>query len=279
MFQRPVRDRGEVQTMRSWLRLTLAVAIALAAGEFAVGCGGGSSSSDTGTLTVGSDIPYPPFEEGQPPDYAGFDIDLVNAISDEIGRDVEYQDTEFDTIFRDLAQGKFDMVASATTITPEREQTVDFSDPYYLSEQAIVVTSDSDVKSVDDLDGLTVSVQQGTTGQAYVKDQTDASEVRPFPTGPDAVNAAKAGTADAAVLDLPVAQDAVAKESGLEIATSIPTDEEYGFVFQQDDDDLREEVNDALQKLKDDGTYAQIYKKWFKEEPPEEVLTATNEPK
>jgi len=264
------------------MRVVAALVAAVAAVGIAAGCGGGDDNGgggDTEALTVGSDIPYPPFEQGKAPNYTGFDVDLLNAIAQDMGREVTYEDTSFDTIFRDLAQGKFDMVASATTITAEREQTVDFSNPYYLSEQALVVPTGSDIKTVDDLSGLTVAVQQGTTGQAYVEDETDAGEVRQFPEGPDAINAVKTGTSDAAVIDLPVAQDAVEKAGGVEVATSIPTDEEYGFVFQQDDDTLREDVNASLKNVEDDGTYAEIYKKWFGQEPPKEVFTATNEPK
>ena len=127
----------------------LLAALAIAAlAVLAAGCG----SSDNGTtgegggggekLTVGSDVPYPPFEEfgKTKTEFKGFDVELVEAIGAKIGRTPEFKDTSFDTIFRDLAQGKFDMVASATTITDEREETVDFTNPYYLpSAQSIVV--------------------------------------------------------------------------------------------------------------------------------------------
>jgi polar amino acid transport system substrate-binding protein len=263
-------------------RLAIALVAALALAGIAAGCG---SSSDTTSgsggeaLTVGSDIPYPPFEQGKAPNYTGFDIDLVNAMAKEMGRDVTYEDTSFDTIFRDLAAGKFDMVASATTITAEREQTVDFTNPYYLSEQALVVPTGSDIATVDDISGATIAVQQGTTGQLYVEDETDAGEIRKFPAGPDAINAVKTGTSDAAVIDLPVAQDAVSKTEGIEVATSIPTDEQYGFVVQQDDTELLDDLNNALKSIEDDGTYTEIYKKWFDQEPPKEVFSATNTPK
>jgi polar amino acid transport system substrate-binding protein len=263
-------------------RLAIALVAALALAGIAAGCG---SSSDTTSgsggeaLTVGSDIPYPPFEQGKAPNYTGFDIDLVNAMAKEMGRDVTYEDTSFDTIFRDLAAGKFDMVASATTITAEREQTVDFTNPYYLSEQALVVPTGSDIATVDDISGATIAVQQGTTGQLYVEDETDAGEIRKFPAGPDAINAVKTGTSDAAVIDLPVAQDAVSKTEGIEVATSIPTDEQYGFVVQQDDTELLDDLNNALKSIEDDGTHTEIYKKWFDQEPPKEVFSATNTPK
>ena len=167
--------------MPSNSRLTalLAAVAVFAVAAFAAGCGS-SNSGTTGSgegggeaLVVGSDVPYPPFEEfgKTKTEFTGFDIELMEAIAEKIGRTAEFQDTSFDTIFRDLAQGKFDMVASATTITPEREETVDFTNPYYLSEQAILVKKGNANLTAKDLEGLTVGVQQGTTGEEYVEDE------------------------------------------------------------------------------------------------------------
>lgn len=260
----------------------LAILVTAALAVFAAGCGddndgGGGEAGGGGTLTVGSDIPYPPFEQGKAPNYTGFDVELVEAMAAKIDRTARFQDTSFDTIFRDLAQGKFEMVASATTITPEREENVDFTNPYYLSEQALLVKEGSDLKSVEELAGTTVGVQQGTTGQEFSEEETDAADVRAYPEGPDAVNALVAGTVDAVVIDLPVAEDAVAKQGGVEISTSIPTDEQYGFVVAEGKEELLDELNKALEEVKDDGTYAEIYERWFKRAPPKEVLSATHE--
>jgi ABC-type amino acid transport substrate-binding protein len=267
------------------LRLTAVAAVfAIAAVGVGAGCGGDDDDNGggggnelglikEGQLLVGTDTPFPPFEIGQPPNITGYDIEVVNAIAQKLGLDVTYQDTSFDTIFRDLAQGKFDMVVAATTITPEREQKVDFSDPYYAADQALVVAPGSDIKTVEDLDGKTVGAQDGTTGEAYANDETDASEVRGFPEGPDAINALKAGQVDATVIDQPVAQDALDKEGGIEIPTIIPTGELYGLPTPQDSDALREQINTALQELKDDGTLKGLYQKYFKIDPPQQVLT------
>src|SRR3954454_17139861 len=180
-------------------RLTALFAVLLLAlaSVAAIGCGGGSDSTTGGEgstsagsgggepLTVGSDIPYPPFEQGKSGKYTGFDIELMEAIAEKIGRKAEFQDTSFETIFRDVAQGKFEAVISAATITEEREQAVDFSNPYYLSEQAVLVKEGSDVKSLEDLEGKTVAAQQGTTGQELAKEEL-GGEIRPYPEGPDA---------------------------------------------------------------------------------------------
>ncbi len=263
-------------------RLT-AFLVTLAVGAsvlIAAGCGGSSSGGGGEKLTVGSDVPYPPFEEfgKSKTEFKGFDIELVEAIAEKIDRKVEFQDTSFDTIFRDLAQGKFDMVASATTITPEREKTVDFTNPYYLpSAQAIVVAKGSEVKSEADLKGKTIGVQQGTTGEEYVEEEVDAGEVRTYPQGPDTIPALKSGTIDAVVIDRPVAEKAIEEDSGIEISAGIETEEEYGFVVQQGDEELLDELNEGLKEVLDDGTYTRIYEKWFDKPPPEGVSSATHE--
>jgi polar amino acid transport system substrate-binding protein len=231
---------------------------------------------DEGKLLVGTDTPFPPFEIGQPPDITGYDIEVVDDVAKRLGLEVTYQDTSFDTIFRDLAQGKFDLVVAASTITAEREGTVDFSDPYYRANQALVVTTGSDISSVDDLEGATVGAQDGTTGEIYANDETPASEVRGYPEGPDALNALRGGQVDAVIIDEPVAQEVIEKQGGIEI-TQIPTGELYGLPVAEDDDALLDEVNKALKEMKDDGTLAKLYDKYFGVKPPPQVLEGTNE--
>jgi polar amino acid transport system substrate-binding protein len=275
--------------MRSNSRLTaLFAAVALLSlAAFAAGCGSSDNSTTGGaggggeTLTVGSDVPYPPFEEfgKTKTEFKGFDIELVEAIAEKIGRTPEFKDTSFDTIFRDLAQGKFDMVASATTITDEREETVDFTNPYYLpSAQSILVTKgNSDLKTAKDLEGLIVGVQQGTTGEEYVEEEIDTKELRTYPQGPDTIPALKAGTIDAVVIDRPVAEKAVEADSGIEISGGIETEEQYGFVVQQGDEELLDELNEALSEVIDSGEYETIYKKWFHKPVPPGIGTTTHE--
>jgi polar amino acid transport system substrate-binding protein len=268
-------------------RLTalLAVFILAIASLAVVGCGDSDDDTTAGggggggePLTVGSDIPYPPFEMGKAPNYEGFDIELMEAIAERMGREAQFQDTSFDTIFRDLAQGRFEAVASATTITDEREETVDFTNPYYFSEQAILVKEGGDeIEDASELSGLTVGVQQGTTGEEFVEEEGDAGEVRAYPQGPDAVNALKSGVLDAVVIDIPVAENAV-EAGGVEVSAAIPTEEEYGFVVAQGEEELLEEMNKALEELKDDGTFTELHEKWFKRPPAKALLNATHEP-
>ena len=275
--------------MSSNSRLTALLAtLAFAAlAVFAAGCGDSDDDGTTGaggggeTLTVGSDVPYPPFEEfgKTKTEFKGFDIELVEAVAEKLGRTPEFKDTSFDTIFRDLAQGKFDMVASATTITDEREETVDFTNPYYLpSAQSIVVNQgESDLKKDQDLEGLVVGVQQGTTGEEYVEEEIDTKELRTFPQGPDTIPALKVGTIDAVVIDRPVAENIIEADPDLEISGGIETEEQYGFVVQQGDEDLLDELNDALGEVIDSGEYETIYKKWFHKPVPPGIGTTTHE--
>jgi polar amino acid transport system substrate-binding protein len=275
--------------MRSTRSSLLIVALALLALPLlAAGCGGGGDETTGGgggggeTLTVGSDVPYPPFEEfgKTKTEFKGFDVEVVEAIAAKIGREPEFIDTSFDTIFRDLAQGKFDMVASATTITDEREETVDFTNPYYLpSAQSIVVKKGaSGLASAKDLEGKVVGVQQGTTGEEYVEEEIDTKELRSFPQGPDTIPALKAGTIEAVVIDRPVAENIIEADSDLEISGGIETEEQYGFVVQQGDEELLDELNEGLKEVIDSGEYETIYKKWFHKPVPPGIGTTTHEP-
>lgn len=231
-----------------------------------------------GTLTVGSDIPFPPFEQGRGPDYEGFDIDLIREIANRLDLELRVQDTPFDTIFRDLGQGKFDVVASATTITPERERAVDFANPYYLAEQAILAEQGAGIAGVEALAGKTVGAQKGTTGADYANDETDAKTVRTYGEADDAYNALQAGQVEAVIIDLPAAQQAAADKNGLEVVTSVETGEEYGFALQEEADPLRKAVNEALTEIKQDGTYEEIYREYFDKKAPPEILDATHTP-
>jgi polar amino acid transport system substrate-binding protein len=277
---------------KSRLLSVIAVLALVAVPLFAIGCGddddngdgGGGGGADLGLikegqLLAGIDTPFPPFEKGHPPNITGYDIDVINAVADELGLEVVQQETSFDTIFRDVAQGKFDVAVAASTITPEREQTVDFSDPYYLADQSLLVRADeTEIKSQDDLGGKVVGAQDGTTGETYANDETDAAEVRGYPGGTDAINALRAGQIDAVIVDSPVAEDAVESEGGLKIAEKIVTRELYGFSFAPDNDALREAVNDALATIKENGTLTDLYKQYFPGQSPDPVLKATHQP-
>jgi ABC-type amino acid transport substrate-binding protein len=196
----------------------------------------------------------------------------MEAIGKEIGREPEFIDSSFETIFRDVGQGKFEAVMSAATITEEREKEVAFSLPYYLSEQAILVAEGSEITGLSDLKGKIVAAQQGTTGLELGKEKAEAKELRPYPEGPDADNALKAGTVEAVIIDAPVAKQQAEELGGIEIVEKVPTEETYGIAIAKTNTELLEQINEGLKKTIEDGSYAKVYEKWFKEAPPLEGL-------
>ena len=223
---------------------------------------------EEGKLTVGSCLDYPPFESIKNGDETGFDVDLSEAIAEELGLEAEWVRADFDTIFSSVAAQKFDMVAAASTITPERQETVDFSDPYYASLQALTVNTneDSGIASAADIgDGHTIGVQKGTTGADYASENFESAgaEIKTFTAAPDAFTDLEAGNVDAIVNDEPSSAEEIKTRPGLEIVESIDTGENYGFAFSKENPDLTLAVNDALQAVIDDGTYEEIYAEYF----------------
>lgn len=222
-----------------------------------------------GTLTVGSDTAFPPFESMNGTTAEGFDVDLITAIAKKIGLEAVIKTEVFDTVIPTLkAGGKFDVVASAMTITDERKQEIDFTDPYIDSNQSIAVKKGSTIKSEADLTGKKVGVQSGTTGEAWAKENLTGATTVPFKTATEAFAALQAGNVDAVVNDLPVTAFLVKDPArGLEIVKEVATGEQYGFAVSKENTALLAAMNQALAGLKSDGTYDQIYSKWFGETP------------
>ncbi len=260
------------------LALSLALSLSLAA----CGGGGGGGQQEGGqqeeegqqeggeTLTIASDIAYRPFEFVEGGEPVGFDLDLMREIGNRVDFEPRFQNTTFDGIIPGLTSGTFEMAISAMTITEEREQQVDFSDPYFDADQSLLVQADSEIRSTDDLADATVGVQLGTTGAMEANNlagENKVGDVRTFDTVEDAFTALENGQVDAVLNDFPVSQDRVLQSDGaVEIVQTIPTGEQYGIAFPTDSPRV-EEVNRALAEIKQDGTYARIYEKWFGRQP------------
>lgn len=230
---------------------------------------GTSESSVTtlaeGTLKVCSDIPYKPFDVLEGDTYTGFDGDLSNEIAKGLGLKLEVQDSGFDGLQSGLAlnSDQCDMVASAMTITEERQAKLDFTDGYYDSEQSLLVPGGSDIASIDDLSGKKVGVQQGTTGKSYTEENApDDAEIISFPSDAEMYNAVKAGQVDALLQDLPVNLEHT-QDGDFEIVEKFDTGEEYGFAVKKGNTALRDAINEQLTKLRDDGTYDKLYDTYF----------------
>ncbi|MDP9439303.1 MAG: basic amino acid ABC transporter substrate-binding protein [Actinomycetota bacterium] len=275
--------------MRGWsVRLFAATLVFCAL--FAVGCSVGEdepSPADVvrqeettspaladGKIVVASNVAYPPFEFAPRKGPKGFDIDLMNEVADRTGLEVEYRNVQFDSLLRGLSSDLFDAVISGMTITADRRQQVDFSDPYYNVEEALVVRSGSEIESTGDLEGMTLGVQTGTMGQAEAGELLNAGDVEAVRTYPKTINDAFAAleeeTVDGVIYDLPAAQRKVEESEGaLELVEVIPTGSQYGIAFPKESP-LIEPVNQALAEIKEDGTYEKIYKEWIGR-PPEEI--------
>lgn len=223
-----------------------------------------------GVLTVGSDVAYPPFEfeDEKTQEIVGFDVDLIKEIGKRIGLEVKIQPAAFDTIIQALNAKKFDCVVSAMTITEERLEQVNFSDPYIDSDQSVAVKKGSQIKSLEDLNGKIVGVQRGTTGELKaqeLKEKYGIKEIKSYDDTLMAFEDLKAGRVDAVVNDYPVTAYLVKKDPVFEIVAKIPTGEKYGIAVRKDSEELLKAINKALAEIKEDGTYDRIYKKWFGE--------------
>jgi|SRR5690606_2964759 len=220
-----------------------------------------------GVLRVGSDVAYPPFEyvDEQTGEFVGFDMDLIREVGKRLGMDVEIMNTAWEGIIPGLLAGHYDVIISAMTITDERAQAVDFSDPYFATGQVIVVRADDDsVRQPSDLAGKVVAVQIGTTGQFAAERIEGVARIDHYPTMPEAFLALRLGRADAAVADELVAlEEAKANPGVLKVVGTPFTVEYYGIALRKGRADLLRDINRALAQIKADGTYDQIYDKWF----------------
>ncbi len=226
-----------------------------------------SMGGELGVVTVGLNAEYPPFEYvDENGEIVGFDPDLMNAIAERAGFEIEWVNTRWDGIFVALASGEFDAVSSAATITEEREEIVDFSNPYFNAGQMIAVLEDraDEIQSPEDLPGLKVGVQSGTTGD-IASSEIDGVEVVRYDEITLAFQALANGTIDAIVNDGPVSADIIAKnpELGAVMVGDPFTDEFYGIAVQPDMPELLDAINNALAELIADGTYNEIHNKWF----------------
>ena len=243
-------------------------------GGTATGPAFASELAQPGVLKVGSCLDYPPFESVKGGKETGFDVELVEAIAAKLGLQVDWVRANFDTIFTAVSgqNHPFDMVAAAVTATgdtgTERAQVVDFSSFYYNSRQSLAVNVDKtpDLTSTDQLgQGDTVGVQKGTTGKIWAEDNLapQGVQIKTYTAAPDAFRDLQAGTIAGVINDEPSSAEIVKEFPGTAVVQPIDTNEKYAFAFAKYTPNLTSAVNDALQEVIDDGTYASIFGKYF----------------
>jgi polar amino acid transport system substrate-binding protein len=218
---------------------------------------------------VGTDAAYAPFElQNEKAEIVGFTIDVVNAVAKKGGFEVKFVNTPWEGIFNALGQGDRDLLASSITITDERKQTMDFSAPYFDAVQLIAVKENSKIAKFDDLKKLKVGVQTGTTGDEVTTKLLGKTNtnVKRFESTPLALKELESGGVDAVVADNGVVIHYVANNAGAKFKTvsdSSFAPEQYGIAVKKGNTELLEKINKGVADIKADGTYDQIYAKYF----------------
>lgn len=254
------------------------LSMVLAGSMLLTGCGGSktadsssdaqdsttSTSADGGTLRMGTNATFPPYEfVGDDGNVQGIDADIAAAIADKLGMKLEITDMEFDSLIPALQSDTIDVALAGMTVTPDRQENVDFSDSYAKGVQVIIVKDGSDIASPDDLEGKNIGVQTGTTGDIYCTDDYGQENVKQFNNGPLAVAALVNGQIDCVVIDQEPAKNYVAANSGLKILDTAYADEDYAIAIKKGNTELLDKVNGALKELQDDGTVQSIVDKYI----------------
>jgi ABC-type amino acid transport substrate-binding protein len=218
----------------------------------------------TGVLKVGTDATYPPFETVDPAtgQLVGFDVDLIRLLAEQLRARAEFIIVPFDGIVPGLKSGKYDLIISAMTITPERAEQVLFTEPYTVAGQSIVMCSDERaLRGAADLTGKKIGCQLGTTGEMEAK-KIPAAGVVSF----DAIGAAfrdlENGNLDAVIADTPTARIFIREHGSLRLAGEPLTREEFGMAVRRYDNDLAGAINQALAALRTNGVLRAVEERW-----------------
>jgi len=262
--------------MKFGKKWTAALTLALSAGLLLAGCGGAQTSGTSGqsgadkTYIVGTDAAYPPFEKMEADKITGFDIDVINAVAEAAGIKIEVKNTGWDPLFEGIEKGTVDLGISAITITDERKEKFDFSEPYFEAHQLILVAQDSPVTKLADLQGKKIGVQTATTGEEVVKkafgDTYDG--LRGYDDTPSAVDDFFNGRVEAVVADNAVLQDYAKKITDKQyklIKDDTFVSENYGIMVKKGNTELLNKINEGLKKIKENGKLQEIHKQYFGE--------------
>ena len=221
---------------------------------------------DSGKLVVGTCADYPPYDWHLVQDgddkIIGFDIDIAQAIADELGVELEVKDMDFDGLIPALSTGKIDMIIAGMNPTEERKQSVDFTDVYYTQKDALVIKSEDakDIRSEDDLKKASLATQKATIQETYLLETFPNAEIQSVPKLNTAILYLVTGKVDAVLMVETVARRYVEENEGLEIADSdvSSTPNESAIAVAKDSADFLEEVNDILDEMEDSGKIEEL---------------------
>ena len=222
------------------------------------------------TLRVGSETVYPPFEylDSQSGQYVGFDMDLIQAIGKRAGFEVKIYSMGLDGLIPALMSSSIDVAVSALTITPQRAEKVDFTDPYYKSGLSIMTHKENagKIHSADDLKNKTLCVEIGSSGALY-SSKIPGTTIRTFNSAAEAFLEINLKGCYAMINDKPVneyflVQKAAQTMNLAEVPVVLSADN-YGFAVKKGNEALRERLNKGLKEVIADGTYEKIHMKWF----------------
>lgn len=225
---------------------------------------------EEGKLTMATNAAFPPYEYIEGGKVTGIDADIAAAIADKLGLELQIDDMEFDSITGALKGGKADIGLAGMTVTPDRQEEVDFTVSYTTGIQVVIVREDSAITSADDLtaDGAnyTIGVQRGTTGDVFATDDIEKASkgtVERYGKGSDAVQALKTNKVDCVIIDNEPAKAFVQEIEGLKILETEYAVEDYAAAMSKDNPELYEAVNNALKELIEDGTIQTIIDKYI----------------
>ncbi|HIY06199.1 MAG TPA: transporter substrate-binding domain-containing protein [Candidatus Evtepia faecigallinarum] len=222
-----------------------------------------------GKLTMSTNAQFPPYEMvADDGSFEGIDVEIAAAIAEKLGLELQVDDMDFDSALLAAQNGKSDMVMAGVTITDERMAVMDFSDTYANGVQVVIVKEDSDIASIDDLEGKMIGTQQGTTGYLYCSDTPEnggygEENVTAYADGATAVQALINGQVDCVVIDNAPAQEFVKANPGLKILDTEFTNENYAIGVAKGNTALLDAINGALKELIADGTVQQIIDKYI----------------
>lgn len=217
-------------------------------------------------LVVGTNAEFPPFEYiDDAGEIDGFDIALMKEIGERLDMEVKIENMEFKGLIAALKTGKVNCIAAGMTVKEDRKENADFTDSYYTATQYILVPKGEKISSVKDLEGMTIAVQEGTTGDFIATDDIEGTTVKRFKKFVDAVQELKNGRADAVIIDSnPAKVFADQFEDDIDLITKKYFEpEEYAIAVAKGNTELCEKINKALAEIKADGTYDKLVEKYI----------------